>query len=376
MPEKNALSVIQTSSDKSQPFRHIDSYIPLSSPTFELYRSLREAIPIVDAAIIKLSRLVCGFSLSCKNKTVQEILDNLLNYIPVGGNQFGIKAFISSYFEQLLMYGTAIGEVVSTFNGDFAGLYNADLDNIELRRNKDGFNVDIFLNNGSEIIPVKNKNLIVFSTLNPEAGKIEGTSLLHGLPFISSILIKIYNTLGVNWERIGNVRFAVTYKPQNDTYDKTFAKERAMQIASEWSSAMQSGKTVKDFVAVGDVNIKVIGADNQILDSEIPVKQMLEQIVAKTGLPPFMLGLSWSSTERMSSQQSDVLTSELEFYRKNLEPIILKIATLYLNMNGISENVEVLWDDITLQDAVELSKARLYNAQAEKLEKEQKGGNT
>mgnify|MGYP001527896479 FL=1 len=51
--------------------------------------------------------------------------------------------------------------------------------------------------------------------------------------------------------------------------------------------------SVKDFVAVGDVSVKVIGADNAVLDSEIPVKQLLEQIVAKTGLPPFMLGLSW-----------------------------------------------------------------------------------
>ena len=33
-------------------------------------------------------------------------------------------------------------------------------------------------------------------------------------------------------------------------------------------------------------------------------RQMLEQLVAKTGLPPFLLGLSWSSTERMSAQQA------------------------------------------------------------------------
>ncbi len=48
---------------------------------------------------------------------------------------------------------------------------------------------------------------------------------------------------------------------------------------------MRSG-SVKDFVAVGDVDIKVIGADNQIPDSEIPVREMLEQIVAKLGIPP------------------------------------------------------------------------------------------
>ena len=88
----------------------------------------------------------------------------------------------------------------------------------------------------------------------------------------------------------------------------------AEQMAREWTAG-DAGRSapvsVRDFVAVGDVEIKVIGADGQILDSEVPVRQILEQLVAKTGLPPFLLGLSWSSTERMSKQQADLLTSEL-----------------------------------------------------------------
>ena len=45
------------------------------------------------------------------------------------------------------------------------------------------------------------------------------------------------------------------------------------------------GPGVSDFVAVGDVQIKAIGADGQQMDSEVPVRQMLEQIVAKMGIP-------------------------------------------------------------------------------------------
>ena len=94
---------------------------------------------------------------------------------------------------------------------------------------------------------------------------------------------RFYKTIGLNWERIGNVRFAVTYKPQNDTLDRAYAKERAMQVAKEWSEAMQTGGAVRKglYHDRHDVQIKVIGADNQILDSEVPVRQMLEQIVAK-----------------------------------------------------------------------------------------------
>jgi hypothetical protein len=133
---------------------------------------------------------------------------------------------------------------------------------------------------------------------------------------------------------------------------------------------MQSGNQIRDFVAVGDVSIKAIGADNQILDSEVPVRQMLEQIIAKTGIPPFMLGLSWSSTERMSAQQADVLTSELEAYRRILTPAIEKICRFWLITNGIRDDVRVIWNDITLQDEVELSRAALYRAQTKKIEQE------
>ena len=144
---------------------------------------------------------------------------------------------------------------------------------------------------------------------------------------------------------------AVTYKPTSDPMDRAYAKERAQQIATEWSRAMRSGD-ISDFVAVGDVGIKVIGADNQILDSEVPVRQMMEQIITRLGLPPFILGLSWSSTERMSSQQADVLTKEMEAYRMLLNPSIEKICSLWLTLHGYDTSFEIVWDTITMQDRV------------------------
>ena len=40
-------------------------------------------------------------------------------------------------------------------------------------------------------------------------------------------------------------------------------------------------------MSVGDGSIRAIGADNVMPDCEVPVRQILEQLVAKTGLPPF-----------------------------------------------------------------------------------------
>ena len=118
----------------------------------------------------------------------------------------------------------------------------------------------------------------------------------------------------------------------------------------------------------------------RFLDSEVPVRQMMEQIITRLGLPPgFILGLSWSSTERMSSQQADVLTKEMEAYRMLLNPSIEKICSLWLTLHGYDTSFEIVWDTITMQDRVEEADARLKHAQAEKLEwgnSKGKGGKT
>lgn len=363
-----AAGVVQTGECPRHPFYELDRYTPLSTREEALYAALREAVPVIDAAIYKLVRLTGGFTVQCGKKQAQEELDFFLENVNVGGTQKGIHAFIASYFEQLLTYGTAAGEMVMDSKGEICALYHADLSCLEIERGKNPLDVRLCRREAGAVVSLRVPELILLSVLNPEPGELKGNSLLKGLPFVSSILLKIYNTIGINWDRLGNIRFAVTYKPQNDALDRAYAKDRAMEIAKQWSEAMKSGARVSDFVAVGDVDIKVIGADNQIMDSEIPVRQMLEQIVAKTGLPPFMLGLSWSTTERMSQQQADILTSELEAYRRILTPVITKIARTFLLLRGWREEPKVEWVDISLQDEVELSRARLYNAQAKQIE--------
>ncbi len=363
-------AVVQTSKSSNHPYYELSGRAVLKSSEARVYAALREAVPIIDAAICKIIRLAEGFSVETGNENADRCLSDFLKTVNVGGNQTGINSFVCSYLDQLLTYGSAIGEMVIS-NGQFYALYNGEPDSVDVKRAKNSLDIEFYSHSSFSGEALKYPELILYSVLNPEPGSLTGTSLLRGLPFISDILLKIYNTIGTNWERVGNLRYAVTYKPQGDVSERSFAKERANMMARQWQEAMQSKDTVKDFVAVGDVSVKVIGADNQILDSEIPVRQLLEQIVAKTGLPPFVFGLNWSTTERMSAQQADILTSELESYRRVLTPVIEKISNTFLILNGFSPSAEVIWDDITLQDETEFAKARLYYAQAEKIEREE-----
>lgn len=347
------------------------SFDPISN---ELFRSLRESVPVIDAAIYKTIRLIGGFKIQTTDKRFDKVMEDFLKNVPADSGQISLQGFIDMYFDRLLTYGTAVAEMVTDEEGRVVYLYNAPQNSVVLKRNKTDFRkVDVCYseNFGSE--PLEFQDRLVFSTLNAEAGSLTGTSILRGLPFVSSVLLKIYNAIGENWDRVGNVRFAVTYKPKDDAMSGAYAKDRAMQIAEEWGSAMKSSE-VRDFIAVGDVDIKVIGADNQILDSEVPVRQMLEQIIAKMAIPPFMLGLSWSTTERMSEQQSDALTTELEHYRRVLTPVIEKICKTHLRAYGYTNDIEVVWDDIMLRDALEEANARHINAQADEIYSRLNGG--
>ena len=361
---ETAVCAVQTA-EKKEPFPELSLQVPAGPGERRLYDALREAVPIIDAAIEKILRLTGGFLVSCPDEAAERQLNYFLDSVQVGADRQGIESFLTTYLDQLLTYGNAVGEMVVQ-GGEFRALYNASLDDVELRA-ASPLAVEVRRRENGGSVPVRYPELVFCSALNPPPGSAQGVSLLRGLPFVSRTLVQIFHTIGSNWERLGGVRFAVTYKPDPDAADRAFAKERAEQIASEWGRAMR-GDGVSDFIAVGDVSIKAIGSDVQILDSEIPVRQMLEQIIAKLGIPPFLLGLTWSSTERMSSQQADILTSELESYRRLLNPVVGKICGMWLRLNGYSSRCFVDWDDISLQDATELAAARYQNARAEQIE--------
>lgn len=362
-----AAAAVQLRETGRHPFGELSSYAALRAGEVRLYRAVREAVPVVDAAIYKLIRMTGGVTAACTDPEAERALGEFLRTVPAGRGQFGINAFLDGYTDSLLTCGRAIGEILpAAGNRDIAALLCGRVESIEIQEGDNPLDFTICgPDERGRMGPLPCQELLLFTPFNPEGDSPYGVSLLRSLPFLADILMKIYHTIGVNWERCGNVRYAVTCQGGEGGQ----ATERSRQLAGEWSRAMQETRSgsVRDFVAVGDVEIKVIGADGPILDSEVPVRQILEQVVAKTAIPPFMLGLSWSSTERMSSQQADLLTTEITAIRRNLTPVVERICRLWLRMHGYGCGFQVVWDDINLQDQVEEARAELYRQQARKL---------
>ena len=363
----NLTAVCQLRNADMHPFGALRSFSPLGAGEEQLYRQMRQALPVLDAAVGKLVRLSGGFEVKCRDAEAQRKLEAFLKNCPCGRGQTGINSFLSAYLDSLLTYGRAVGELVVT-GGKLRAVCWGDVTLLEAQEGESPLDTVLWGRDQHGLMrPLPYQHLLLFTTMNPEPEHPYGVSLFRGMPFLAGVLLKIYQTIGTNWERAGNVRYSVICKGGEDL-DPAVVQERGKQVASEWAKAMEDSKngTVRDFVAVGDVEIKIIGGEAPILDSEVPVRQILEQLVAKTGLPPFLLGLNWSTTERMSTQQADLLTSELWALRRTVEPALLKICKYFLALEGLDDRVEILWDDISLQDITEQAKAELYQAQAEK----------
>ncbi|MDR2817392.1 MAG: serine/threonine protein phosphatase [Oscillospiraceae bacterium] len=338
---------------------------------FGIYSQIRESIPIVDAAINKIIRLVGDFKIESENEFMTQQVDHFLKNVLVIGNGNGMHSFMTCYLDSMLTFGNALGEIVLDPMGrEIVALFNVSMRNIRLRREDASLETEFWISRRFDYEKIKHPELLVFSTLNPVAGEIYGNSLIKGLPFVSEILLKIYKSIGLNFDRVGNVRFAINYKPNQNSMDADCAQEIAQNIASQWEQAMRdcSDGVIRDFVSVGDVDIKVIGADNNIISTEVPVRQMLEQIVAKMGIPPFLLGLNWSTTERMSKQQSDILISEIESYRRTITPCISKIVKTWSRLSGFDDEFEVVWRKINLYDEITQAKTQLMLNQAKRIE--------
>ena len=369
--EKPVAAVCQLRSGDVHPFGMLRGFTPLGTGEEQVYRQLREAVPVLDAAVGKLVRLTGGFTVKCVSPAAEQKLKEFLRSVPCGRGQYGVENFLCGYLDSLLTYDRAVGEMVVA-GGKLRGICWGDVTRLQIYEGDNPLETVIWGPDGNgQMAALPYQHLLVLTTLNPESAHPYGVSLFRGMPFLADILMKIYAAIGTNWERAGNVRYSVICKG-DESMDPSTVQERGRQVAQEWAKAMEDGKngTVRDFVAVGDVQIKVIGGEAPILDSQVPVRQIMEQLIAKTGLPPFLLGLSWSTTERMSAQQSDILTGELWALRRTVEPALRKICRTYLALEGLDDRLEILWDEISLQDMTEQARAELYKAQAKKIDAE------
>ena len=342
----------------------------------ELYRQLRRLLPLVDAAIRRLTRLV-GYVRIEAPAPLQADLDRFLRHVPVNGLQRGFDSFLVNHVGQMLQYGFAAGRIVpDKAQRDIAGLVNLDSrevhvidDDPPLKRGVGHRPPGAF-----EVARIPDA-LALFSANAAEGDSPYGCGILRSLPFVSHIVLTMERATQQTWERMGAPSYTVTWTPPEGFVDPDGARSRAImgEIEAGFTEAMQTRHDTglaSDFFAAGDVRVEVIGAASEQLEFRETYRALTEQIVSVTGLPPFMLGLSWASTERMSSQQSEVIIAEIHDLRRELEPMVEQLVDLWLALTRRSGNYRVRWSEVTLQDLSLVAEAQYRQAMALRIETE------
>gem|GEM_PF-705294 len=336
------------------------------------YEFLREAIPVIDAAIRRLVSLDGHLVVKGNNAALVEEIREWMHNVKVNDIQTGLQAFHQSLTNEAFEQGFALGEwVVNEERDDITGLRTGDSKFVRFQRTPKG--VNIFQRSDTDVSfrELRREQLIYFSIDNENQNPY-GCPLFRSCEFVAKILATMQNALGNQWERFGDPSFSVIYKTSKK--DGMDLEARRKTLETDLNTAVRAKREGRsaDFVRAIDTNseieIDVIGAKGEIMSVEEPARHVLEQIIAKSGLPPWMLGMHWSSTQALAGVEVEVLKSDIATRQAAKMPHFHNLVRNLLLLRGRTwkrGDWWLEWAQVNLVDIEKQARARFLNAQAD-----------
>ncbi len=342
------------------------------------YEFLREAIPIMDAAIWRLVSLDGHIIVEGDNDSLVDEIQDWIDNVPVNDLQTGLQSWHQNYSNEAFEQGFALGEfVASKQRNDIVGLRVADSKFIKFNRTPKEMEIWQKADGDLQERQLNPVNLLYWSIHNENQNPY-GTPLFRSCEFVAQILATIHNSQLNVWERFGDPSFSMVYKTGKK--DGNNHQARVDALAKDLDSVVRAKRLGKsaDFVHAIDTNssieIKVIGAEGQILELEAPARHVMEQIVSKTGLPPWMLGMHWSTTERLAEFESEMVLADVTTRQSAKLPTFNRIVSTLLKMRGRTwkkGDWELKFQQVNLHDIEKQARARFLNSQADMMGPEQ-----
>lgn len=353
----------------SQVLDIISGYIP-NLFNFNLYETIRETIPFVDVAITKLVRLIGDFEFETYGNTdLKNKLNEFRRKVKVNHYGLGFDDFIYQMADATLSYGFAVGEtVISRTADDVERLKVGDSKTFRFKKIKDGLQLMQTIEGKLQAVPMRDN--IFYLAFDQRNGHPQGYSIMYSLPYPAQVLLRIEKSIENLYWRMGDPTFMALLSGGDKTNAEQI-KTAVGNIMDQIGEAMKARRTgqVKDVGAGaphgGTVDIKTMGSDFTWPEMDKSIRIFVEQFVAKTGLPPFMLGLSWSTTERMSKDQNDMIVADTKYRRLQIEPHLREIIDTLLILTGdAGAKWDINWNRVNLLDIMEQGRARYFEAMA------------
>lgn len=411
--EPSSISRAQIRSDAHAlgPYAHLAQMFKPRQVNPLLLEALREAIAPIDGGIGRLVTLDGIVEVEGDNDRITAEIADWMDSVPVGDYEGGFQAFADGLGNETYEQGCAVGEWVTDERGrDVIGLRLADSKGLHFRTHNDRpevwyappqaiastrgdgtHQVEAVLRTNfaamshnqlqaAGLAQLDTEQLVYFGHRN-EAGNPYGVSIMRSLEFVSQILLQIQNATGQVWSRYGDPPLSLTYKTKSRAVTADQLTTRRNTLASDLAAVMngkRKGNSLDFVQAIGaddDIVISVIGAQDKIIEIETPARHMLEQIVAKFGLPAWMLGFQWSTSEHLAVQQSEIVLQESRTRWARRKPFLTKVVATMLRLRGRSwrrGDWQLVQRLPNLQDMLKIAQAQFLNAQTELM---QRGGN-
>ncbi len=383
----------------------------------DFYEALREGIPIIDAAIRRLISLNGTVKIIGDNAAIVKELEDFCLNVPVNDHQKGIHAFLENFSNETFEQGFSLPEFIATPDlKDIAQLRVPDSKQIFFRRRGDGgtdpwyrylnnflpssvtrysspgslaerilaatYNQAIYINSGWEV-KLDPVNKLYFS-INNENVDPYGVSLMRSMEFCSQILMTLQNSVKNTWERFGDPSYHVKYKTNKKDLGPDTLEGRRQKIQTDFSNAIRSKRAGKsaDFVtalnADADMTISVVGHDNQVLELLVPAQHVLEQIVSKTGLPAWMLGVGSKTVQGMAALEVEAALQDAKIRQLAMLPELIRLMSVFLRLRSRSWKTittdpakpgdwGIVFETPNLRDLVAQAQARFLNSQADQM---------
>lgn len=370
-----------------------------------LYEAIREAVGAMDGAINRLCTLDGIILVEADNDRLQREISEWMEAVKVQDVHQGLQTWYNLMNNEKYEQGFAIGEWTLNKNkndveklkvADSKGAYFKRTQSGELetwykppgkiRGRRDGTdNIERVLRNnyvsqiaaGSYLAGNNYRKLdtqsLVYLGFNNEADNPYGVSLIRGTEFDSKVLLTIKNALFNVWDRFGDPIFDVRLKKKKTkTPEELQAEQTALSrsIANVFAIKRQGNSAdLVNVIGAGDeLEINVLGAEGQVLQVEADARHLLEQVVAKTGLPSWLLGFHWSTAERLAEQQGTMIIQESRTRFAIAKPALRSPIEAMLRARGIAfkrGDWDITQELPNLQDMLKQAQANFLNTQAE-----------
>lgn len=367
----------QAEQEYASPLRNPNQYL-LPKQDAEVFRVMRQALPIMDTAIDLLCKMTGNPKVKWDSERVQEEWDLFTGNCRIAPLSRSLGTWLNGHQGRTLLYGTGCTAINLTDDGrDIRGLQYVSSKTLRLRPDPDdALDVIVAQQQQGKLEPVVlDRDFVVLNAHEPQDDSPYGQSLFAHCPFIAELPVEMFHAQKLLWKRQGAPSQIITIKVDVDKLDpsidlESHSKLLLASIKKAWNDAMQGRMdtgNIRDFFGIGEYDVKTIGSDLKEIEFQIPYRAAMEQIVGVTHLPPWMLGLHWSTTERLSSEQTATLEQILADYEADYTPTVQFIVDWWARCRGYA-NVgrQIVWPAMAIRDRAEQARASLLEEQAAK----------